>query len=158
MSIFSHALIITDASVKNNIATSITYVYIHNIFITKTLHHMVNTTSTEAKLFTIRCSINQAINSTDISKIIVITDSIHAARKIFDLLSHLFQIYTVNILKELHVFFSHSWWNLIEFWECFSRYQEYSMKYIYSTSQMSKLSLTLRTFSITGSVAGLFLT
>ena len=32
------------------------------------------------------------------------------------------------------------------------------MKYIYSTSQMSKLSLTLRTFSVTGSVAGLFLT
>ena len=36
--------------------------------------------------------------------------------------------------------------------------QEYSMKYIYSTSQMSKLSLTLCTFSITGLVAGLFLT
>ena len=32
------------------------------------------------------------------------------------------------------------------------------MKYIYSTSQMSKLSLTLCTFSITSSVAGLFLT
>ena len=32
------------------------------------------------------------------------------------------------------------------------------MKYIYSTSQMLKLSLTLCTFSITGSVAGLFLT
>ena len=31
------------------------------------------------------------------------------------------------------------------------------MKYIYSTSQISKLSLTLHTFSITGSVAGLFL-
>jgi len=28
------------------------------------------------------------------------------------------------------------------------------MKYIYSTSQMSKLSLTLHTFSITGSMAG----
>ena len=36
--------------------------------------------------------------------------------------------------------------------------QEYSMKYIYSTSQVSKLSLILYTFSITGSVAGLFLT
>ena len=36
--------------------------------------------------------------------------------------------------------------------------QEYSMKYIYSTSQMSKLSLTLHTFSVTSSVAGLFLT
>ena len=32
------------------------------------------------------------------------------------------------------------------------------MKYIYNTSQMSKLSLTLCTFSVTGSVAGLFLT
>ena len=32
------------------------------------------------------------------------------------------------------------------------------MKYIYSTSQMSKLSLILCTFSITGSVASLFLT
>ena len=32
------------------------------------------------------------------------------------------------------------------------------MKYICSTSQISKLSLTLHTFSVTGSVAGLFLT
>jgi len=32
------------------------------------------------------------------------------------------------------------------------------MKYIYSTSQMSKLSSTLYTFSITSSVASLFLT
>jgi len=32
------------------------------------------------------------------------------------------------------------------------------MKYIYSTSQMLKLSLILCTFSITGSVASLFLT
>ena len=32
------------------------------------------------------------------------------------------------------------------------------MKYIYSTSQMSKLSLILHIFSITCSVAGLFLT
>jgi len=31
------------------------------------------------------------------------------------------------------------------------------MKYIYSISQMSKLSLTLHTFSVTGSVVGLFL-
>ena len=35
--------------------------------------------------------------------------------------------------------------------------QEYSVKYIYSTSQISKLSLKLHTFSITDLVAGLFL-
>ena len=32
------------------------------------------------------------------------------------------------------------------------------MKYIYNISQISKLSLTLHTFSITGLAAGLFLT
>ena len=32
------------------------------------------------------------------------------------------------------------------------------MKYIYNTSQISKLSLILHIFSITSSVAGLFLT
>jgi len=36
--------------------------------------------------------------------------------------------------------------------------QKYSIKYIYSTSQILKLSLILYTFSITSSVAGLFLT
>ena len=35
--------------------------------------------------------------------------------------------------------------------------QEYSVKYIYSTSQISKLSLKLHTFSITDLVASLFL-
>ena len=54
----SSALVITDASIKNNIATSISHVHIHNRLITKTLHHTVNITSTEAELFAIRCSIN----------------------------------------------------------------------------------------------------
>ena len=36
-------------------------------------------------------------------------------------------------------------------------YQKYSIKYIYSTSQMLKLSLILHTFSVTGLVASLFL-
>jgi len=56
----SSALVITDVSIKNNIATSILYVYIHNKPITKTLHHTVNITSTEAELFAIRYGINQA--------------------------------------------------------------------------------------------------
>ena len=36
--------------------------------------------------------------------------------------------------------------------------QKYSMKCIYNTSQISKLSLILHTFRITSSVASLFLT
>ena len=97
----SHALVITDASIKNNITTSISHVHIHNKPITKTLHHAVNVMSIEAELFAIKYGINQATNSASISKIIVVTDSIHAARKIFNLSSHPFQSHTAIILKEL---------------------------------------------------------
>ena len=47
-----------DASVKNNITTSIAYIHIYNKPITKTLYHTLNVTSTEAELFAIRCGIN----------------------------------------------------------------------------------------------------
>jgi len=94
----SHALVITDTSVKNNVATSITYVHIYNKPVVKTLHHVVNINSTEAELFTIRCDINQATTSSEISKNFVITHSIHAAKKIFDPTSHPFQIHTAKFL------------------------------------------------------------
>ena len=82
-------------------ATSIAYIHIHNKPIVKTLHHVINVNSIEAELFTIICRINQAITSSGISKIIIITDSIHTAKKIFDFMSHSFQIYTLSILHEL---------------------------------------------------------
>jgi len=81
-SIPSLALIITDTSIY------ITHIYICNKPISKTLHHVVHVISIEAKLFTIRCSINQAMNYNDILKIIIVTDLIHAIRKIFDPSSH----------------------------------------------------------------------
>ena len=74
--------------------------------------------STEVKLFAIRCSINQAYIKENISKIIIITDSIHAAKKIFDSKSHPFQSHTVAILNELQNFFIKDRKNSIEFWEC----------------------------------------
>ncbi len=76
---------------------------------------MVLITSTEAELFAIRCSINQAMNLNNIAKIIVITDFIHTARKIFDSLAHPYQIQSAAILSELHNFFNHHENNTIEF-------------------------------------------
>jgi len=93
-----------DASIKNNIATSISHVHLANHPMTKTVHHVMFITSTEAKLFAIRCGINQAYNKENISKIIIITDFIHAAKKIFDAISHPYQIHTAAILQELHCF------------------------------------------------------
>jgi len=92
------AIIITDASVKKDIATSISHVHIHNHPLTKMVHHAAYVTSTEVELFAIRCGINQACSKKDISKIVVITDSIHATKKIFNSKSHSYQLHTTAIL------------------------------------------------------------
>jgi len=75
-------------------------------------------TSTEVELFAIRYGINQAYSKDNISKIIVVTDSIHAAKKIFDSNSYLYQLHSVAILYELQEFFNSNLDNFIEFWEC----------------------------------------
>ena len=82
------------------------------------VHHAAYVTSTKVELFVIRCGLNQACNKEDISKIIVVTDSIHTAKKIFDTKSHPYQIHAIAILKELRQFFSKYQGNHIEFWEC----------------------------------------
>ena len=112
------AIIASDASIKNNVATSIVHIHTYNKPLTKTIHHTVLITSTEAELFAIRCGINQAMNLNGIPKIIVVTDSIHAARKIFNPSVHLYQIQSAAILSELHNFFNCHENNTIEFWEC----------------------------------------
>jgi len=84
----TNVLIIMDASVKNSVATSISHIHVHNKPVVKTLYHTVNITSTEVEFFTLHCGINQVTSSHEISKIIVITDSFHATKKIFDMSSH----------------------------------------------------------------------
>ena len=112
------ALMITDASIKNDIVTSILYIHIANQPLTKTVHHAAFVTSTETEQFAIRCSINQACTKENVSKVIIITDSIHAAKKIFDSKSHPFQSHTTAILSKLQSFFNSNHNNFIEFWEC----------------------------------------
>jgi len=51
-----------------------------------------NITMTEAKSFVIRYEINQAIHTTNTSYIIVVTDTIHVAKKISNLLTHSYQM------------------------------------------------------------------
>ena len=120
-SIPSSALVVTDASIKDNIATSIAHVHQANSPLIKTVHHAVFVTSSEAELFAMRCSINQACNKDNISNIVVITDSIHSAKCIFDSSSHPLQSHSAAILSELQLFFNKSQDNSIEFWECPSR-------------------------------------
>ena len=58
----------------------------------------------KAKLFAIRCSINQAIGISYIKCIVIITDSLHTAKKIFDSSSHSYQIHSATITHKLREF------------------------------------------------------
>jgi len=73
---------------------------------------------TEAKLFAIRYKINQAVQIPGASHIIVITDSIHLAKCIFDSPTHSYQIQSIAIAQDLRVFFNKNTQNSINFWEC----------------------------------------
>ena len=54
-------VVVSDTSIKNHIAISIAHVYSFTNPIIKILHYVINITTTEAKLFAIKCSINQAV-------------------------------------------------------------------------------------------------
>ena len=86
----SVTIVASDMSIKNNVTISIVYIHTFNKLLTKTIHHVVHITSTEAELFAIRCGINQSSSLNNVSKIIVITDTIHAVKKIFNPLVHLY--------------------------------------------------------------------
>ena len=75
----------------------------------------------EAKLFAIRCGINQAVNIPNVKQVIVITDAIHAAKQIFDLSSYPYQVHAAAISKELRSFFNQDPDNCIDFWDCPSK-------------------------------------
>jgi len=53
-------VVVSDASIKNHVTTSIAYVHIYGSPVIKTIYHTVNVMSTKTKLFVIRYGINQA--------------------------------------------------------------------------------------------------
>ena len=113
----STTIIVSNTSIKNNVAIFILYMHINNKPLTKTIYHAVYVTSTEAELFAVRCGINQATNFDNVSKIIVVTNSIHIARKIFKLSVYLYQVQSIAILSDLCNFFKYYETNSIKFWE-----------------------------------------
>jgi len=54
------AIVVTNASVKNDIATSVSHIHIHDHSLIKTVHYVAFVTSTEVELFAMRCGISQA--------------------------------------------------------------------------------------------------
>ena len=111
-------IVVLDASIKNSVTTSIAHVHTYNSPVIKMIHHAVNITSTEVEIFTLQYGINQATQQFNINHIILITDSIHAAKRIFDSLPHPYQASSATISCELRKFFKHSNNNSIKLWDC----------------------------------------
>ena len=63
------------------IATLILYIHVQNLSVIRTIYYATNVISTEAEIFAIRYGLNQAIWLSNIECIIVITNSIHIAKK-----------------------------------------------------------------------------
>jgi len=75
----------------------------------------MNVISTEAELFTIRCEINWAIQTQNITHIIINTDAIPAAKQIFDMSNHSYQLHSITISSDLGEFFQKNSSNSISF-------------------------------------------
>ena len=109
------SIVISDVSIKNQVATSISHIHFFDKPVIKTLHSAINITTAKAKLFAIQCGINQVVANHNIKHIIVITNSLHITRRIFNSSTHPYQIYSTAISIELREFFSKDFQNHIEF-------------------------------------------
>ena len=121
-------IVVSDTSIKNHVITSILYIHSYNKPIVKTLHRAINIITTEAKLFAICCGINQVVTNQDVNHIVVITDSLHTAKKIFDSSVYPYQTHSAAISQELRKFFLRDSHNHIEFWDCPSK-QKWPLHY-----------------------------
>ena len=111
------SIIISNTSIRNNVTISILYIHSHDKLVIKMIHHVVNVTTTEAKLFAIRCGINQAVGIPNIKYIVIIIDFLHTTKRIFESLLHSCQIHCAAISQELREFMRKNNNNHIEFWD-----------------------------------------
>ena len=120
--LFDHhiVIVVSDASIRNNIITSIAHIHLFSSPTKKTLYYAVDIAMTETELFAIRCGINQVVWIPDSSCIIVITDTLHMVQKDFDSTIHSYQLQLIVISKDLGLFLKKYLSNTIEFWNCSS--------------------------------------
>ena len=99
---------------KDNVTTSILHICNGWNIIAKTIHYTMNIISIKVELLSIRCGINLAIQVLNVRQIIIITDAIPAAKHIFDLSNHLFQLHFIAVSQDLRAYSN----NTISFWDC----------------------------------------
>jgi len=84
-------IVVSDASIRNNINISIAYIHSFSSSTKKIFYYAIDIIMTKVELFIIRYRINQAIKISDFSCIIVITNAIYIVQRIFDF-TNLYQL------------------------------------------------------------------
>ena len=100
---------------KNNIAISVLHIRREHEIIKKTVYHVMNVMLTKAEIFAIRCSISQASQIQGITYIIVVTNAILAAKRIFDTPLYLYQLNFIVISNNSKKFFNKNLSDIIIF-------------------------------------------
>ena len=108
-------LVIADTSINNNVITLVSHICKGHNIINKSVHHTMNANSTEVEMFAIRYRIDQAMKLQDISKIVIIIDAIPAAKWIFNMSVHPYQLYSIKISRNLRESFKKNSNNSISF-------------------------------------------
>ena len=134
-------IVVFNTSIKNHIATSVSHIHFFNKSVIKTIYRAINVIITKDELFTIQCSINQAVASSNTNHIVVITDSLHTTRRIFNSSVHPYQIHSAMISQKLREFFSKDACNHIKFWNCPSK-QQWPLHYSVNKDTKNMISIS----------------
>jgi len=113
--------IIADGGIKKSqVATVVAYIWTDNSIIQHLQVNLINVTSIEAELMAIRLGLIPAIEKENIHDIIIITDSIATAKKIFESKTDPLHMF-IPVTSAIDSFFRKDDRNKIQFWFCPSK-------------------------------------
>jgi len=114
--------IIADGGIKKlQVATAVTHIWTDNSIVQYLQVNLINVTSIEAKLMAICLGLIPAMEEENIHDIIIITDSIAVAKKIFESKTDPLQNMFIPVTLAIDSFFRKDSRNKIQFWFCPSK-------------------------------------
>jgi len=114
--------IIADGSIKKSqVATAVTHIWLEHSIVQRLQANSINVTSIEAELMAIYLGLIPAIEEENVHNIIVITDFIAAAKKVFESKTNSLQNMFIPVTLAIDSFFRKDGRNKIQFWFCPSK-------------------------------------
>jgi len=114
--------IIADGGIKKSqVATVVAHIWSENSIVQRLQANSINITSIEAELMAIRLGLIPAMEEENIHNIIIITNSIAAAKKVFESKTDSLQNMFILVTLAIDSFFRKDGRNKIQFWFCPSK-------------------------------------